>query len=386
MKPRFSFFAVAIVALAIGFAAASCDDDPTQPAEKPKLELVAPAGETLSLGAADTESEVRFLCTGKWTATFDAEGTAWLTVSPQEGKGASEVQTVALSMDRNTSGQSRQGVLTIRSAGTTPVEIKVTQAAGEAGEETFELLDPGQSRIEADPEGEQIELAFLSGAAWTAKASVPDWVEDKSWLTVSPTSGEGDAEVQTVLLTVKKIPGSESLSGTVTLASGERKIVVEVEQAAPSYYCELLDPEQSEIEVSAEGGDIQVYFRCNNTWLATTDNSVREWFSVMPPMGDPSEAASVTLSVKPNPTTEPREAVAQLIAGDFDKPLKIRVTQAGMTGPVEIIEFPDPVLKERLVQSYDTNGDGEIDTAEAKAVTTLSVTYAATKIENLEGL
>ena len=57
---------------------------------------------------------------------------------------------------------------------------------------------------------------------------------------------------------------------------------------------------------------------------------------------------------------------------------------------VKVVEFPDPVLKAYLVERYDSNGDGEIDTDEAGQVTEIIINTAYStddqKVRDLTGL
>ena len=58
---------------------------------------------------------------------------------------------------------------------------------------------------------------------------------------------------------------------------------------------------------------------------------------------------------------------------------------------VKVVEFPDPVLKAYLVERYDSNGDGEIDTEEAAAVDYINCSAMAhwsedQKVHDVSGL
>lgn len=379
------FYLSAIAAVMCLFAV-SCSDDP-QAEPVFVLELTDPARNAIVLGADDTGAEVEFVCNGAWTAKLDEEGAVWLSVTPDEGGASGKAQTVALTAGRNDSDKGRSGVLTLMSEGVEPVTISITQK-GRIVANTLELCDPKDANIEVGTDEEEFEVEFLSSAEWRAEVAVADWVADREWLKAVPASGTGSTEAQTLTLTVKKQENALArlAEGTVTLVSRERSITISVRQRQ-SYYCELLDPAQAHIEVPAEGADIDVYFRCNNTWLATADAAVSSWFSCIPPLGQASETAYVTLSVKPNTDSGERHAVAQIIYYDTDYPLEIEVTQLEKAVPAEIIDIPDAALKNKLVTPvYDANGDGELDTHEALKITSFSVENSNPKICDLEGL
>ncbi len=109
---------------------------------------------------------------GQWTATTDY---SWINLDPVSGNGNGRL---TVSVTENTSDEKRDGVVSV-TVGNTTKNISVSQSG-----KYFTVNSGGQATIPST--GGSHIVAFNTNESWTAKTS-------SSWITLSPTSGNGDA-------------------------------------------------------------------------------------------------------------------------------------------------------------------------------------------------
>lgn len=111
---------------------------------------------------------------GQWTVSTDY---SWINLNPISGNGNGRL---AVSVTENTSDEKRDGVVAV-TVGNTTKNISVSQSG-----KYFTVNSGGQATIPST--GGSHAVTFNTNESWTAKTS-------SSWITLSPTSGNGDATI-----------------------------------------------------------------------------------------------------------------------------------------------------------------------------------------------
>ncbi len=126
------------------------------------------------------------------------------------------------------------------------------------------------------------------------------------------------------------------------------------------------EPEVAKITVESnaltcEAGESTLDFSFNSSLEWTIQYEQGGWLSVDPVEGAAGDV-TVRVAVAANDTEASRSAVFSILSRS--EKIDVTVTQAGLDGQVF-----DPLFKTYLVQNFDTDGDGEINRAEAAAIT-----------------
>lgn len=116
----------------------------------------------------------------------------------------------------------------------------------------------------------------------------------------------------------------------------------------------------------------------NKNWTAKTESS---WLTLSPTSGNADSKLSVEITISANAETDSRSAVIVVTAKE--KTIEIKVEQQGKV-IIPGIEIADEKFKQYLIENFDTNGDGDISTEEAEAVTVINC--SGKEIESLAGL
>lgn len=126
------------------------------------------------------------------------------------------------------------------------------------------------------------------------------------------------------------------------------------------------EPEVAKITVESnaltcEAGESTLDFSFNSSLEWTIQYEQGGWLSVDPVEGAAGDV-TMRVAVAANDTEASRSAVFSILSRS--EKIDVTVTQAGLDGQVF-----DPLFKTYLVQNFDTDGDGEINRAEAAAIT-----------------
>ena len=154
-----------------------------------------------------------------WTASGDAE---WFSFSSSSGthSGTGDA-TISVAVQTNTTTNSREGKISFK-AGDKSYEVVIKQEGAVA---TFSVT-PDSLSFTSD--GGSKALTVSSNQSWTVSSGM-------SWLTLSETSGTGDAALT---LTATANTSTERREGRVTFKAGENSYEVAVTQEA-GYYEEI---------------------------------------------------------------------------------------------------------------------------------------------------
>ena len=137
------------------------------------------------------------------------------------------------------------------------------------------------SSVAIAPEGESVEVALTSNGDWTVN-TYPEW------LTVSPTSGKGDA---TLKLTAPLNESGADRSGEVKVSSKDNTATLTVTQGMMEADYIRISPEL--IECEAEGGTFTLTVASNCDWAVNTSAN---WVSCEPASGTGDGTVTVTVA------------------------------------------------------------------------------------------
>lgn len=90
-------------------------------------------------------------------------------------------------------------------------------------------IDPENQTVIISYEAQEGTIPFKSSVAWSAES-------DADWLTVSPASGDGSGDVQTVGYKVSENNTTAERTANVTVKAGDHSIVVKVIQKCANYF------------------------------------------------------------------------------------------------------------------------------------------------------
>ena len=130
------------------------------------------------------------------------------------------------------------------------------------------------------------------------------------------------------------------------------------------------------IDASASKGEFTVL--SNKDWTAETEAA---WLALSPASGKANDEQSVEITVSENTETGVRNATITITTGS--KVEEVKVEQSGKV-VVAGIDIADEKFKQFLVERFDANGDGEISTGEAEAVTVMDC--SGKDIKSLAGI
>lgn len=353
--------------------------------ELPVFELTKPESSEIIISAEGGEADIVFRTNNAWVAVED-EDCDWVSIEPGQGEAEKETYVTATVLISPNDVESPRDCSIEFHSGELSFTIDIKQDAYEAPEPSDELklITPEDGKIDFTDTESKMDIVFFSSSSW--QISLP---EECGWLKADPASGEGDTKNQTSTISVSENESYEKREAVMTLSSGEKRCEIKVTQGGFEVYCELLNPEDADLELAPEGEIYELKFRTNNKWFAPADASAIGWLSAKPGSGDPGEECVLTIDCKPNDSGEERATFITIMASD-DVSVRIDVTQPKMEA-VEDIEIPDPVLKKYLTDNYDTNGDGEINTIEAKGVDKIICSALANfsddkKVHSVEGI
>ena len=231
-----------------------------------------------------------------WTASSSA---SWIDISPASGE--SGTSTMKVSVSPNTSTSERSGYVNLSVGGSQRIQIPVRQRGI--------YIETEQTELSFNAAGGSQNLSVLSNTNWTV-SSAP------SWITVSPSQGEGDGSVK---VTASDNPYTTNRSGVVHLTQIGLSIdvAVSISQAGKTFNVNttVLNFEDKQ---STQTIDIQT----DGTWTASASES---WITISPT----SNSSNSTLSVTVSENTSDNERSGQIVVVMADKSATINVVQKG---------------------------------------------------------
>lgn len=231
-----------------------------------------------------------------WTASSSA---SWIDVSPTSG--SLGTSTMKVSVSPNTSISERTGYVNLLIGGNQRIQIPVRQCGIYVKTEQSELIFVATGGTQ--------NLSVLSNTNWIV-SSVP------SWITVSPTQGEGDGSVQ---VTASDNPNTDSRSGVIHLIQTGMSIdvAINVYQAGKTF-----DVNTTVLNFDDKSSTQTINVQTDGTWTASASDS---WITISPT----TASGNSTLSVSVSENTSDNERSGQVAVVMADKSATINIIQKG---------------------------------------------------------
>ncbi|GEM_PF-304509 len=265
----------------------------TQEAAAPTFSVTPTSASFTSSGGSKT---LTVTSNQTWTASSDA---AWLTLSETSGTGNA---TLSISAETNNATSSRSGIVTFK-AGSTSYTVSISQ---EGAAPTFSVTPTSAS---FNSSGGSKTLTISSNQAWTVSS-------DAAWLTLSETSGSGNA---TLSITAETNNSISSRSGTATFKAGGMSYTVNISQEGAAHTFNVTPTSAS---FTSSGGSISLTITSNQSWTASTSAT---WLTLSNDSG--SGDATLTVTAEANTSTSNRTEAITFTAGGTS--YRVSVTQEG---------------------------------------------------------
>ena len=245
--------------LAAVYAGAGCGSSPTTPTPPPVTCTYQLSSSTQSLGSAAGSATVTVTtgATCTWSASVDA---SWLSIT--SGTSGTGNGTVNVAVAENATQSQREGNVIVSSQRVTLRQDGRTATACQ--------YDVSTTSQRVGPSGGTGPITIRAGAgcSWKATSSEP-------WLTVSPSSGTGDA---TITYSIDPWTGTTERAATVSV--GDKSVTIRQDKDVSS--CEYsVSPVAVDACWQGYGGlELHITTKSGCPWTVTPAVS---WLSVSPP-------------------------------------------------------------------------------------------------------
>ena len=169
---------------------------------------------SVSVGYDGGQENVSFMTNHDWTVQSSE---TWASVAPTYGSASASTQTVKVTVPENPGATERKAYLTI-SAGNVSKQVAVVQAGMPAATLTLKT-----DAVTLESKAGSAQVSFQTNRGWTASS-------DAAWLEVSPASGEGSTQYQTLTLTAQENTGENAREAKVRIQAGDKSAEVSVTQ------------------------------------------------------------------------------------------------------------------------------------------------------------
>lgn len=230
----------------------------------------------------------QFNITSDVSYSIVSSNTSWLTTSPTYSSNGT--RTITVSATRNNEYSERTGAIYIRVNGNNAATVNVTQAAASLPSNQ-QITEVNKSSDTFTSTGGSLSLSFNTNGAWTiTKPSAA------SWLTLSSTSGTGDARIT---VWASDNPSVSSRTATLTIKPVNGK-AVETSFTQSGRYLTLSST--SDVVMFAKGGTANpIYVTTDGSWSVTSSST--SWLTVS------KSATSFTITAKENSTGSARSGI-----------------------------------------------------------------------------
>ena len=252
--------------------------------------------ETLVFGNMAGSVNVTINSEANWTAVTSS---SWMEVSPSSGSAGTS--TITVSVSPNSATSERTGYVIISIGGSQRIQIPVRQRGV--------YIETEQTELSFTANGGSQELAVLSNTSWTV-SSVP------SWITVSPSNGEGDGKVK---VTAQENPNTTNRSDVIHITQSGLSIdvAITVTQSGKTF-----DVNTTVLNFEDKQETQTVEILTDGTWNARTDDT---WITLSPSSASGNSTLSVTVAENPNDS----ERSGQVTVSMGDKSSTISIVQKG---------------------------------------------------------
>lgn len=280
----------------------------------------------------------------------------WMTASMTEGIGDGFISILIDPIQEEIS-EGREAILTFVGDG---VEAKIT----------IRQLNHSEHVFSVDP----MELAFscLSGIGTITVTSTIPWTvsTEVDWITFSPSSGNGNAEVmvnvaENTALTIREanIQFEYAFSGG---SMGKTFVWVRQEGAPDQHFLEV---SPLSFLFGREGGIQEINIECDTEWKVDLQS---DWLTVSETLGTGN--ATIQLIAAPNDIVEPRQAEFAISSDVLIKTLKV-AQEAGVE-PIVAMLTPDTIFASYMGGVYHleliSNVDWQLESSDWISLMTAS--------------
>ena len=250
----------------------------------------------LSFGDSPSSSYFVIEADDTWKIIND---NSWISVTPSSGKGKA---TITVSVAENESEGSRQGNITV-SMLDKALNVSVSQTG-----KVFSV-EVDNTKLTFPASGGEVKFNIASNTYWTLS-------DYPSWLTLSKTSGNKNAEITA---TASENPNVTERTGTILLGidGKEGKSTINVTQQGK--YFEL---NPTSLAFTSVQGSQSVAIKTDGAWSASTEAA---WITLSTSSG--SGNSNLTITVSENNTNSERNSFVTVKMGD--KSLSVPVSQEG---------------------------------------------------------
>lgn len=255
---------------------------------------------TANVQAASGTFTLNVTASGDWNTSGVP---AWVTLSPQQGKGD---HTVFVSYLANDGAESRSAVITFTSGGQSQM-LTITQQ-GKVIEPSLSL---SKTSANVEATSGSFVLSVTSNSDWST-SGIPGWA------TLSPAQGKGD---KAVTVNYQSNESYVVRSAVITFTVAGKSQTLTITQQGKSFE-PALSIDKSSANVQAASGTFTLNVTSNGDWVTS---GVPAWVTLSPQQGKGDKA--VTATYQANSSTESRSATIAFLANNIRKTLTI--TQAG---------------------------------------------------------
>ena len=224
------------------------------------------------LSASIVGNRISVESNGSWTVTDDA---SWLTLGCANGTGNAYI---TMTMEANTTSSARTARITIRCGSETQ-----TLTFRQEKTDSLSVSDSGS--------GNTRTITVTSNGSWTA-------TENAAWLTLSKTSGTGNASIT---VTLQPNTTSSARTAPITFTCGSVTKTLSITQ---------VKEDTLNVSTSGNGDTRTITVVSNGNWTATDNAS---WLTLSKTSGSGNE--SITATLQPNTGTSRRTATVTFTCG-----------------------------------------------------------------------
>lgn len=247
----------------------------------------------------------------------------WVKVSPASGEGP---QDVTISVEDNPNVSSRTAAILVTQPGLNlQSSLNITQAGKE-----FDFGGTAWFHFNFSEGATVPLLQITTNGKWEAVSNDP-------WISVSPTSMTGSAEL---MITLEPNSSYESRIGTITLTIGDKSYTLYIEQSGKYFTVDFSDSDFGSKESS-----LSIEISTDDKWTAKVENNAK-WITLSQTDGDGS--ISLVATIADNPSVNDRTAVI-VIETINGKSVRIPVSQAARYLTVD----------HQKISFYETGGTSE---------------------------
>ena len=287
----------------------------------------------------------------------------WITsFLPVSGTG-SDNQTITITYEENTTGASREAILTLEATGGGSESETITLTQSEAG---ARVLSAAPSSLSPSAAAGNITFEVVS-------ANV-DWAITNSdtWITISHVTGDAS---QRITITYEENTAITSREATLTLATTEtgetETLDITLTQAAAA---RQISADKTRIPVNADDTSVTFNVTANVPWEITQASPASWISSISPDEGTGSANQEITISYEENTATTNRVAILTLAATGAvaTESETITLTQAAAARTLSTDKASIPVDADDTSATFNVTANVPWDITQASPVSWIS--------------